>query len=333
VEDRQHLFVRVDASPSIGTGHFVRCFSLAQHWRDEVGKVTFVGTLPEALGRGLEAEEIECVSPGAARIPAAAPLVVDGYDFRAEELAGLRARPGPLLFVDDNRHLDRYEVDWLLNANPHAEDLAYGDEMGGKLLGPRFALFRRDLRRAAQAPREYPGRADRLLLTCGGADPRNDTLELLAVLDALDLKGAELRVVVGPLNPHFGVLAEHVAARAGSIELLRDPEVPALLAWADLAIASSGSGALELALFGLPSLTVAIAGNQEAGGRSLAARGTTRWLGRREELEADGLRSALRELREDRTARRRMGESGRRLIDGRGVGRVARVLLGPPGSD
>ncbi len=36
------LIFRVDSYSSIGTGHLMRCFALAQHWKKKGGNVVFI---------------------------------------------------------------------------------------------------------------------------------------------------------------------------------------------------------------------------------------------------------------------------------------------------
>lgn len=320
-------------------GHFARCLALAQCWRDEVGPVTFLGSLPELLRSRLLPEEIEFVDLSRAFphpsdlqtllsiLPASSMVVVDGYHFDEDYLAGLRSGGHGVTFIDDNRHLDRYDVDILLNQNIHAHELGYGAESSVRLLGPEYALLRREFRRAARRPRVIPDVARNLLVTFGGADPENYTLEVLSAIREVAIEGLACRVVVGPLNAHRPLLEEFCALAGARFQLLDDPDMPEMLHWADLAISASGTSSMEVALMGLPSLMVAIAENQVAAGEALAARGVALWLGEKGEVAGSDLRDSLFELAHTRDQRERMTEAAQGWIDDKGPARVVEALV------
>ena len=56
------LFVRVEAGPDIGWGHFMRCFAVAQAWKDLGHAVHFVcAALPEILRARLQEEGLGAI--------------------------------------------------------------------------------------------------------------------------------------------------------------------------------------------------------------------------------------------------------------------------------
>ena len=83
--------------------------------------------------------------------------------------------------------------------------------------------------------------ARNLLLTMGGADPGNDTLSALRALAAASAV-FNVRVVAGAANTHIEAIQEFCDSQPENYELLVDTtEMPAIMDWADLAIASSRS--------------------------------------------------------------------------------------------
>ena len=304
----EHLFVRTDATPDIGLGHFMRCFALAQHWRDLGLGVTFVGRYAESLLEQLESESI-AYRALPARHPDArdlestlgylsrgAPAVLDGYHFDEAYQRAL-ASYGRLLVIDDHGHCAGYAGAALLNSNLDAAEVRYQRAPKRRLLGPAYALLRRELRavRRRAAERLPPPRAERLLVSCGGSDPLNLTQPVLEVL-ARCARPRQVRVLVGPLNPRRDAL-ERFAKGHTWIELCVAPrDVATHLLWADLAIAAAGTTTWELALCGVPSILLAAADNQLPVGREMAQRGAAVFAGDGRALETEKLATMLEEL-------------------------------------
>ncbi|HEX3049196.1 MAG TPA: GNAT family N-acetyltransferase, partial [Aggregatilineaceae bacterium] len=95
-----------------------------------------------------------------------------------------------------------------------------------------------------------------------------------------------------------------------------------LMAWADVAVTASGSTCWELLYMGLPSAVIVLAENQEPIARDLSERGAVINLGWQHDLSDEQIGAALRDLIEDEARRKRMSETGRALVDGRGAERV-----------
>ncbi|MFQ5668997.1 MAG: UDP-2,4-diacetamido-2,4,6-trideoxy-beta-L-altropyranose hydrolase [Acidobacteriota bacterium] len=334
-----HLSFRVDASPAIGAGHFMRCLALAEEWRARGGQATFIGRWPAPLARHLEERGIRTVLLDAIHpdpsdlvqtletVPAAGNMVLDGYRFDAAYQGRLRHGVRRLLVIDDAGHLPAYDADILLNQNLHADRVAYQRAPAQRLLGPRYVLLRREFLRWDVPRRPVPPRARHLLVTLGGGDQANHTLRIAEALLAPAFRDTQIRVVIGPANPHAAVLERFTTDRESRFQVIEaGADMPALMAWADLAISAAGTTSLEFAFMGLPCVLVAVADNQEPIGREMESRGAAVHLGMAGELSWGHLVRAAGDLIRDPERRLRMSENGRRLVDGGGVRRVIEAL-------
>lgn len=346
----QRLFIRADADHATGVGHVMRCLALAQACRDRNAEVTFSGRVDvPGLAARIAAEGFALLPPPeggrqddptslAALLDQAGArpgdrLVLDGYGFTVDCHRAARRRGLTLLVADDFAHLPVYEADILLNPNPAAAGLAYRLLPGTTpLLGPAYALLRREFLERRPPARVFAGPARQLLLTFGGSDPRNLGLAALDALARLGDDAPDSILVAGPANPNLESLRARAALLPGSHRVLAaSPDMPGLMAAADLVVSAAGSTCFELAYFGLPALLVEAAANQRPNFQALTAAGAFAGVDGNLPDFTDTLARTIDALARDPARRERMSRKASRLVDGRGADRVAAVLFpGPP---
>jgi UDP-2,4-diacetamido-2,4,6-trideoxy-beta-L-altropyranose hydrolase len=318
-----------------GLGHVRRCLSLAGALRERGVECSFVahGDAGVAGWVGAAGFPATVVHSGldligavreAAAVRAASAIVIDSYEVPPAGLSTLLALSTAVVAIDDlaDRALP---VHLVVNGGVEASALNYrGLSDTQYLLGPAYALLRPEF--ADEPRRAIADRAQRALVTVGGSD----ALGLLAQLVCWTretLADAEIHAIVSPLSD--GQLLESAAGTGGGLVVHRDPEdVRGLMLSADLAVCAGGQTAYELAATGTPAIAIQVAANQAGNLRGLEAAGAALWVGRAGERHlGQRVRDALHALAGDAAARTRMSQAGRRLIDGRGVERVAQALL------
>ena len=338
------LLVRADASSHMGTGHVMRCLALAQAWQAEGGAVDFLmATSAPGLEARLQQEGFEVFYQEAAlgsqndaenTIALAQQLqvdrlVVDGYHFGAEYQQQLKSTGLPVLFIDDNAHAEYYCSDWVLNQNIYAHEEMYEHrEPNTKLLlGTRYALLRKEFWPWRGWQRKIAPLARKVLVTLGGADPENITLQVIQALQQNLIPDLEVIVVVGGSNPHYEVLQTVVQDSVVKIELQRNvTNMPELMAWADVAISGGGSTCWELAFMGLPSLIITLAENQVPTVKKLHSMGIFWHLGFHKNLDNETIENHLARLLKSGTLQEHKVLSETKIVDGQGVSRVISLL-------
>jgi UDP-2,4-diacetamido-2,4,6-trideoxy-beta-L-altropyranose hydrolase len=325
----------------------MRCLALAQAWRDAGGTVTFaMAEATPSIEARLRIEGVKVarlsLPPGCADDAArtselalrkkAAWVVVDGYQFNSAYQSALRAAGLKVLFVDDHGDASPYSGDLVMNQNVHAHEGLYHDRAAHTrlLLGPRYILLRREFAFWRKRAFRIAPRARRILVTMGGSDPDNVTEQILRIL--LAEPDLELTVVVGGSNPHLAGLEQLVEqADHRPIRLLKDvSDMPALMVWADLAIAGAGTTSWEMCMMGLPAALCVLAPNQENIAGELARLGAAVNLGYAGNVSASRIEATLRDLLGSQSKRAQMSERGREIVDGRGTKRVLAFLWGEP---
>jgi UDP-2,4-diacetamido-2,4,6-trideoxy-beta-L-altropyranose hydrolase len=353
----QVLF-RADASARIGSGHIMRCLTLAEALRDREVEVAFVarpleGNLNGLLReRGFAVQELSDLSSATvagaeapladwhsdaratrAAIGALGPkpdwLVLDHYglDYRWQrELQGLCTQ---LMVIDDlaNR---QHACDLLLDQNLVAEmDVRYAGRVPEPctlLLGPRYALLQPSYAESHQRIKPRTGLVRRICIYFGAADRVGMTQLALRALLSLQLREVAVDVVWDGGASHLAELRA-CAAGHGNVRIHgRQPTLAALWAAADLAIGAAGATSWERLCLGVPSLIVTLEENQRPVAAALQQRGLADWLGHYDEIGIEALQSALaRHIASgaDSDASR----AAQLLVDGLGVGRVCAALL------
>jgi UDP-2,4-diacetamido-2,4,6-trideoxy-beta-L-altropyranose hydrolase len=341
---RGTVLIRADASVAVGTGHVMRCLALAQEWQDKGGSAVFaMSQFTPAVRERLQREGVGVVQVTAelgsaddaretvaiARQNHALWVVVDGYGFGAEYQEALKVAGLKVLFIDDNGHAAHYSADLVLNQNAHANEALYRSrELSTKLLlGPRFAMLRREFAARRGWKREIAAIGRSVLVTMGGSDPGNLTALVMEAVGLVEIEGLEARIVVGGSNPHFESLQLYAVQNAERMTVWRSvSNMAELMAWADIAVSSAGTTSWELAFMSLPSVLLTVVEHQFPVARALGASRAGVNLGWFSEIDKRSIASAISELLADGRLRNEMAANGRGLVDGYGADRVVSVL-------
>jgi UDP-2,4-diacetamido-2,4,6-trideoxy-beta-L-altropyranose hydrolase len=321
----------------------MRCLALAQAWQDAGGHVVFaMAESTPAIDQLLRSEGMEIVqfkvSPNTVQdardVSALACdreatwVVVDGYRFDSKYQHNLKSAALKVLFVDDLGQCEHYSADLVLNQNVHAIASMYADREAHTrlLLGPRFAMLRRDFKPWRKWQREITPNGCKVLVTMGGSDPDNVTAVVLEALRDVKIDGLEIVAVLGGSNPHTA-FPEKFANQSLPIRLLRNASnMPQLMAWADVALSAAGSTCGEMCLLGLPAILIDLAENQRPVARELGRQSVAIHLGSSKEVTVPKIAGHVQSLLLSTELRVSLARRSRQLVDGRGTERVMSAI-------
>ncbi len=301
---------RTDASIQIGTGHVMRCLTLADALREKgvqceficrehsgnlIGHIRSKGYIVHVLSSRknkdvdlahsawLGATQEEDAQSCAPILTNLQPnwLVVDHYalDIRWEAL--LTQYCGQLMVIDDLA--DRVHCcDLLLDQNLGRSDNDYDGLLNTttvKFIGPKYALLRPEfaqLRSQSLAKRVEP-HLKHLLITMGGVDKGNLTAQALQALSTCCLpEDFHVTVVMGSHAPFLTDVKAQASLMPWPTQVLVSVNNMAqLMTSSDLCIGAAGSTSWERCCLGLPTLLVVLADNQKSGAMALEAIGST----------------------------------------------------------
>ncbi len=355
----QKIAFRVDASSLIGTGHVMRCLTLADELKRRGASSCFVGRhMPQYLREMLESRGHEIKQFAAVSAPSVAGelahadwlgtsqefdaremlqalagqswdwLVVDHYALDASWETMLRPRVGHILAIDDLA--DRqHDCDVLLDQNFYRDmNTRYVGKVPEHcrlLLGPDYAIVREEFRtlREQVAPRMGPVR--RILVFFGGVDADNYTGLAIQALLEIGMPNVQVDVVIGAQHPCRESIEAECRRHDGFVCHVQTDRMAELMAAADLSIGAGGSAIWERCCLGLPTITVCTAHNQRDQISDAASDGLVYAPDIGDNMIYT-IRHHVISLLENAGVRRLISRRGMQAADGRGVLRVINTM-------
>jgi UDP-2,4-diacetamido-2,4,6-trideoxy-beta-L-altropyranose hydrolase len=280
------IFIRVDASKDIGTGHLYRCLNLADALRqkgcqslfainsadlDLQAKISKRGhiavnlgsnyiTFTNSIGPASIEQQLLDVKNCYELIEKYQPdlLIVDHYnlDYNWERM--LKPIVKKILVIDDlaNR---KHDCSFLLDQTPVriASDYKNLVEVDTQLLiGPQYTILNPDFNNFRNRNIEKPPSSNNILVGMGGLDSNNLIPKILTYLERkteLSLYG--INIVISSMAPQIKFLEK--IARSSSLRIRLNVETEnfaQVLAMSDFAISAGGLMSLELACLGVPAI-------------------------------------------------------------------------------
>ncbi len=354
-----NIAIRTDASQQIGTGHFMRCLTLADalQQREDVQIRFICRDLPAHLQAMLVARDYalalldapaDSVSSGdlphshwlqtsqaddaEATLQALSGqtwdwLIVDHYAIDACWEQKMRASVGQIMVIDDLA--DRqHDCDILLDQNFYTDmDERYQGKVPEHcrlLLGPRYALLREEFQKLREQIKPRTGPVKRILVFFGGVDPHNCTEIAIDALANIEQKGLHVDVVIGALHPYRSQI-EAKCAEYGFVCHVQTERMAELMAAADLAIGAGGSTSWERCCLALPALLIAFSDNQIPIATELSLLNAAIYLGTLKEVNDLTMKYKINYLLNNQNDFKILSENSYLLIDGLGTKRVIEV--------
>lgn len=338
------ILIRTDASVQYGSGHVVRCLTLADGLKGNGHTVEFIckningnlidlvksrGYLTYAIGNSFDSDRQFNWEDDVNEVKNAILvkgiydwIVVDHYllDSRWELL--MKNHCKKLMVIDDlaNRN---HSCDLLLDQN-YEDGSRYKDLVGDackKLLGPKFALLNEAYTKERVLRAHPRATISRVFIFFGGSDLFNLTERSLLALCFDELNSIFVDIVIGPSYAHYEslrLLAEHRGRTAIHTQM---PHLATLMGAADIAIGAGGVTNWERICVGLPSIIISLADNQELIAKILHQKGIVNYLGGYDVVSVDAIFNALKSEINNSYLLGKIDEA-KNLCDGLGVTRV-----------
>ena len=252
------VIIRADASVSIGSGHIMRCLTIAHKLKSEGCSVTFwMEPLEGHLIDFVEKQGFKNIY----QAERADLYIIDHYEINREWEQSIKTYTKKIVVIDD---LAREHVcDLVLDQNiiPNYEK-RYEKKVPSfckQLLGPKYLIMRDEFITARSNMKQTDTTVRNLLIFMGGADPTNETMKVLQALAHYDFPKVD--VVVGNSNPLKKEIEQICKERNYTFHCQID-YMANLMTNADFALGAGGATMWERCYVGLPSSATIVADNQ-----------------------------------------------------------------------
>jgi UDP-2,4-diacetamido-2,4,6-trideoxy-beta-L-altropyranose hydrolase len=341
-----NVVFRVDASTQIGSGHVMRCLTLAEQLKKRNANICFicreldgnlinliydygyiVYTLPQINSEKFrdifnwyecnwEKDSLETISILNTYLQKVDFIIVDHYGLDEKWEIKLKTFVKKIFVIDDlaNR---RHFCDILLDQNLYSN---YQERYKGlvpinckQLLGPNYVLLREEFLKASNN-RIRDGKIRKILVFFGGTDPTNETKKALHALSDID-RSIKINVVVGSSNSKKKEIYEICNRFHNFTFYCQVSNMAELMESADLAIGAGGTATWERCFFGLPSVTIIVAKNQYGVTTTLGKYGATINLNLSHEVKPNTIKETVADLINHPSKVKLLSENASKIID------------------
>ena len=337
----KNVVIRVDSGKEIGWGHMMRCFSLAEALTSKNVKVSFIsrklsGSLCEFIkengfeihylpNKGLEndAEKtIEIIN----RLNSIDWLIVDNYELDKKWETILRPHVKRIMVIDDMTKRE-HDCDLILDQNLYQNMKNCYEGLippnCKKLIGPKFALLRKEFLQVRKNLRKRDGEIKRILISFGSNDPTNETIKVLDAINQLENKQIKVDLLLGISNKTSKSIKK-LYSKTSNITCHQSTNIAHLMNKADLSIGAGGSTTWERCCLGLPSIVSILSKDQYELTKTLANEGCVINLGSANTVNSKDYAKAIKNM--DSVIIKKISEKCMHLVDGEGSIRVAKKI-------
>ena len=276
--EKKIIYIRADGNDMIGTGHIMRCISVAEEIINQNVQVIFLvaDKKSEELVR-TKGFEVICLNSVWNELETEIDklmqlimeckiqvLLVDTYFVTKHYLE--RISTLTKVFYIDDLNLFLYPVYSIINYSIYADEFDYEKRYHQNGMDTRFYLGCEYTPLRSQFSHiSYDVRKEvkNILITTGGADPFNIAGGLLAkLLKDYYFQDIILHMVSGIYNIHKDDLQKLAAGRKNVVMHENETNMAKLMLDCDIAITAGGTTLYELCACGIPTVAVSVADNQ-----------------------------------------------------------------------
>lgn len=308
-----NVLIRTDASVEIGSGHVMRCLTIAQLLLERGHQVSFL--MKPLLGNLIDFVRAKGFSV-VDSISKVDLCIIDHYEVDVTWEKEARFFAKKIVVIDDlaNR---THDCDVLLDQNvvPHYQS-RYDDlvpEHCVKLLGPNYLMMREEFIEERKKLRIRTGTVNRILIFMGGTDPTHETMKVLNAIQQYNIF-KHVDVVIGSGNPQKEEI-QSICMKEGFYFHCQIEYIASLMGQADFSIGAGGSATWERCFVGLPSSSTIVAENQHISTETAAELEAIWNLGWHEQVTVDTYKDLLQSLELQKRKLKIMSNAGLKLTE------------------
>ena len=250
-------------------------------------------------------------------------LILDRRNTTEELIALLRCMAKKITSLED-LGTGRDFVDLLIDCNLKEADGQKVAPGVKTLFGWDYSILAEEFAYYHNKPRNFDSTERRILVSMGGTDPNKLTLRIAKILLSQKFPGQKYSLLAGPGFKNLDELKQLTENQTSCTILSNVANMAELLFSQDMVICSGGVTLHEAMAAGSPAITISQVPHQDKNARDIENHGAILNLGLGENFDSGKL---LTSLQIPGTELQKMSLAGKNLIDGRGIHRVASVIL------
>ena len=333
------ILIRADANEKTGSGHVMRCLSIASALAAKGETIRFVTADTRSYNlissKGFDCEVLDTdfadMEGELGKVSLVVSLynpsllIVDSY-FVTERYFVELGKLVRIAYIDD-LNVKVWNVDFLINYNIFASEYDYSGYESAKtklLLTPIYAPLREEFRN--QASHENKDIVTDILVSAGGSDPACISERIIREICPL-LPEIRFHFIIGSLNPRINEIKK---MEKGNVVLhINEQHIADLMKNCDIAVSASGSTLYELCACGVPTIIYTLADNQIPSAKLFDKMGIMLNCGdcRSDEDFIPNLVVCISKLISETDTRKKISYNMQHLVDGKGAERLAERLL------
>lgn len=335
------IAIRADGNSSIGSGHVMRCLSIAKAIKKAGEDCSFI-TADTAMQKVINEngftvyslstdyqnmeEETESLLLVLKDIHAKI-ILIDSYYATVEYVEEVSKHIKVAMMDDYGK--DKFAASLVINYNMYASEEEYKELYGNSntkfCLGPRFAPLRDEFTNLPE--KEINEKVENVLILTGGADPEHVALKLTDEIAKSDVN-IHFNIVAGALSEDIEKLRKVEASDARISVFVNVKNMNELMMDADVAVTAAGSTVYELCACKTPMIVYACADNQKKALKAVSDKeiAVSAFDVRNNESFSRGIFDLIENLAENKEERKMLSDKAELLVDALGATRIGQVI-------
>ena len=330
------ILIRADANEVIGTGHVMRCLSIAHAFVDRGEEIKFAtadhkgDSLIHSRGFDticLESDYNNMDSEGIVSVVEEYKpelMIIDSY-FVTKEYFNKVHSLCRVAYIDDINETV-WDTDFLIDYNIFGTVIDYSGYVNTRtslMLGPKFAPLRSEFK---NVPKHIIKPVTDVMISAGGSDPEKITERIMERICPL-WKDLCFHFVVGALNPRLDNIKSLL--ESNMVLHINEKKMSELMQNCDMAISAAGSTLYELCACGTPTITYTLADNQFLAAKEFEKQGLMVNAGdcRHNDAFIENLNQKLDYYAHNIEKRKMISKKMQVLVDGFGAERIVNRLI------
>ena len=346
-----NILFRCDGSHEIGMGHVVRCLALADELQEncdclvsfamrtsEIGiekiKQFYRVMIPDEAQQIFDYESwlADCINTTKANV-----LILDVRDGLSKSvLRNIKQKFDIKIVTIDDPEDKRLEADLAFYPPvPQVKRIDWTGFTGELYVGWEWVILRKEFaeikdKRSINSKSSIVNRQSSIpmvLVTMGGTDPQGMTLKAVKALELLE-EEFEAVMVLGAGFQQKKELHNLLSACKHCFDVRENVENMAeLMAQSDLAVASFGVTAYELAAMGVPAIYLCLTEDHAESALAFVEEGMAISLGVFTHVNSEMIARGISNILNNKSLLSKLADNARKHIDGQGAARISRLMI------